>query len=75
MAGMIPSPELLATGVGALPHRDPGAACGAVLAAFPRLPYVPTLPNRGLLEAIVFADAEHLPGGVGSEERRVGKEC
>ena len=64
MAGMIPSPELLATGVGALPHHDPDEACGAVLAAFPRIPYIPTLPNRGLLEAIVVADAEYLPGGV-----------
>lgn len=68
---MIPSPELLATGVGALPHRDPDAACRAALAAFPRIPYVPTLPNRGLLEAIVFADAEHLPGGVVRDGRLV----
>lgn len=71
MAGMIPPPELLATGVGALPHRDPIEACRAVLAAFPRIPYVPTLPNRGFLEAIVFADAEHLPGGVVRDGRLV----
>ncbi len=71
MAGMIPSPELLATGVGALPHRDPIEACRAVLAAFPRIPYVPTLPNRGFLEAIVFADAEDLPGGVVRDGRLV----
>ncbi len=68
---MIPSPELLATGVGALPHRDPDTACRAVLAAFPQVPYVPTLPNRGLLESIVFADAEHLPGGVVRDGRLV----
>ncbi len=68
---MIQSPELLATGVGALPHRDPDEACRAVLAAFPRIPYVPTLPNRGFLEAIVFADAEHLPGGVVRDGRLV----
>jgi len=68
---MIPSPELLATGVGALPHRDPIEACRAVLAAFPRIPYVPTLPNRGFLEAIVFADAEDLPGGVVRDGRLV----
>ena len=68
---MIPPPELLATGVGALPHRDPIEACRAVLAAFPRIPYVPTLPNRGFLEAIVFADAEHLPGGVVRDGRLV----
>jgi len=68
---MIPPPELLATGVGALPHRDPIEACRAVLAVFPRIPYVPTLPNRGFLEAIVFADAEHLPGGVVRDGRLV----
>jgi len=71
VAGMIPPPELLATGVGALPHRDPIEACRAVLAVFPRIPYVPTLPNRGFLEAIVFADAEHLPGGVVRDGRLV----
>ena len=66
---MIPSPELRATGVGALPHRDPDAACRAVLAIFPEIPFIPTLPNRGLLESIVFADSEHLPGGVVREGR------
>ncbi|WOX56727.1 hypothetical protein R6Y95_08715 [Methanoculleus palmolei] len=68
---MIPSPGLRATGVGALPHRDPDEACRAVLAAFPEVPYVPTLPTRGLLEAIVFADAEYLPGGVVRDGRLV----
>ncbi len=69
VAGMIPSPELRATGVGALPHRDPDEACRAALAAFPEIPFIPTLPNRGLLETIVFADSEHLPGGVIREGR------
>lgn len=68
---MIPSPELNATGVGALPHRDPEEACRAVLEIFPRIPHVPTLPNRGLLEGIVFADSEHLPGGVIRDGRLV----
>jgi hypothetical protein len=63
MATMIPHTDLLATGVGALPHRDPDEACRAVLAVFPRVPYAPTLPNRGILESIVFADSERLPGG------------
>ena len=66
---MIPSPELRATGVGALPQRDPDAACRAVLTVFPEIPFIPTLPNRGLLETIVFADSEHLPGGVVREGR------
>jgi hypothetical protein len=62
MAGVIPAAGLRATGVGALPHRDPDAACLAVLAAFPEVPYAPTLPNRNPLEAIVLAEAECLPG-------------
>ena len=49
MAKMIPPPYSRATGVGALPHTDPAAACSDVLSAFPDFPYVPTLPDRGLL--------------------------
>jgi len=59
----IPAPGTLATGVGALPHRDPKVAVGEVLRIFPRFPYVPTLPNRGFLESIVFSDSAMLPGG------------
>jgi hypothetical protein len=59
---MIPAPGTLATGVGALPHRDPKLAVDEVLRIFPRFPYVPTLPNRGFLESIVFSDSAMLPG-------------
>lgn len=58
----IPPPGSLATGVGALPHQDPKAAVDEVLRIFPRFPYVPTLPNRGFLESIVFSDSAMLPG-------------
>jgi hypothetical protein len=61
---MIPPPGSLATGVGALPHRDPKAAVDEVLRIFPRFPYVPTLPNRGFLESIVFSDSAMLPGRI-----------
>jgi len=64
MATLLPPPHLAATGVGALPHTDPESACRAVLDSFPEVPYAPTLPNRGIREAIVFNDAEHLPGAV-----------
>jgi len=60
-----------ATGVGALPHTDPREACDAVIRVFPDFPYVPTLPARGTLEGIVFADSEHLPGRVFDGERLV----
>jgi hypothetical protein len=69
MAKMIPSPHSLATGVGALPHTDPVAACDDVLEIFPRFLYVPTLPDRGLLESIVFCDSEQLPGRLIRENR------
>jgi len=58
----IPAPGSLATGIGALPHRDPRAAVDEVLRIFPRFPYVPTLPNRGFLESIVYSDSAMLPG-------------
>lgn len=66
---MIPSPHSLATGVGALPHTDPREACNDVLAIFPPFPYVPTLPDRGLLESIVFNDSEQLPGRLVRDDR------
>jgi len=69
MAKMIPSPHSLATGVGALPHINPEEACNDVLAIFPRFPYVPTLPERGLLEGIVFNDSGQLPGRIIRNDR------
>jgi len=69
MARMIPSPRSLATGVGALPHTDPVLACNDVLETFPEFPYIPTLPDRALLESIVFNDSEQLPGRVIREDR------
>ncbi|MDI6718851.1 MAG: hypothetical protein QMD46_04495 [Methanomicrobiales archaeon] len=69
MAENISPPNSLASGVGALPHRDPPAACDAVLAAFPRFPYAPTLPGRGLLEGIVFSESAQLPGRILREGR------
>jgi hypothetical protein len=62
LSSPIPPPGSLATGVGALPHRDPKTAVDEVLRIFPRFPYVPTLPNRGFLESIVFSDSAMLPG-------------
>jgi hypothetical protein len=66
---MISSPHSLATGVGALPHTDPVVACDDVLAIFPGFVYVPTLPDRNLLESIVFCDSEQLPGRMIRENR------
>ena len=61
---MIPSPCSLATGIGSLPNNDPPEACRDVLDIFPAIPYIPSLPCRGLLEGIVFSDSEQLPGRI-----------
>ena len=69
MAKMISPPHSLATGIGALPHSDPVLACNDVLDIFPSFPYVPTLPDRGQLESIVFNDSEQMPGKVIRDDR------
>lgn len=69
MAKMIRPPCSLATGVGAVPHTDPVLACNDVLSIYPSFPYVPTLPDRGQLESIVYNDSEQLPGRVIRDDR------
>ncbi len=69
MAKMIPSPNSLATGVGALPHTDPVVACNDVLDIFQKFIYIPSLPDHGELESIVFCDSEQLPGRIIRENR------
>jgi hypothetical protein len=69
MSKMISPPNSLATGIGALPHKDPREACEDVLTIFPEFPYVPTLPDRSQLESIVFNDSEQLPGRVIRNDR------
>jgi hypothetical protein len=69
MAKMISSPHSRATGVGALPHKNPVQACNDVLAIYPDFPYIPTLPDRSQLESIVFNDSEQLPGRIIRDDR------
>jgi hypothetical protein len=69
MAKMISSPHSLATGVGALPHTDPAQANTDVISLFPEFPFIPTLPDRGQLESIVFNDSEQLPGRLIRDDR------
>jgi hypothetical protein len=64
MARILPPLRLNATGIGGLPHTDSRVACEAVLSFFPEIPYVPTLPLRGIKESIVYTDSEPLPGRV-----------
>src|SRR5512136_1136383 len=66
---MIPSPHSLATGIGALPHTDPAQACQDVLTIFPEFPYIPSLPERGQRESIVFNDSEQMPGRLIRDDR------
>ena len=69
MSSMLPQTDSLATGIGGLPHSDPRKACDEVLAIFPEVPYVPTLPARRISESIVFCDSPLLPGGVVAADR------
>jgi hypothetical protein len=69
MAELLPETDFQPSGIGALPHTDPDAACSAVLDAFPIIPYTPSLPARGILESIVFNDSEYLPGRVIRQDR------
>ncbi len=69
MVQKIPSPHSLSTGIGALPFLDPVKACDTVLELYPDIPYIPTLPNRDILESIVFCDSSLLPGRVIHEGR------
>jgi len=64
MVQKIPSLHSHSTGIGALPFLDPVTACDAVLGIYKEIPYIPTLPNRDLLESIVFCDSSVLPGKV-----------
>jgi hypothetical protein len=69
MAQMISPPYSCATGVGALPHNDPVQACSDILSIFYDFPYVPTLPDRGQLESIVYNDSEQMPGRIIRDDR------
>lgn len=71
MSSMLPPTDSLATGIGGLPHTDPRKACEEVLAIFPDIPYIPTLPARGILESIVFCDSSRLPGRVVADDRLI----
>ncbi|MDH4148569.1 MAG: hypothetical protein OEY23_25735 [Acidimicrobiia bacterium] len=55
-------PVGLATSVGPLPHTDPVAAARFVLSLQPRLPAVPSLPNRSLTERRITQAAWGVPG-------------
>ncbi|MEN6395698.1 MAG: hypothetical protein ABFC78_04360 [Methanoregula sp.] len=69
MSRMIQATNSRATGIGALPHTDPVLACNDVLDIYPEFPYAPTLPDRGILEGIVFNDSAQLPGQLIREDR------
>ncbi len=50
------------TGVGSLPHLDPGPAVREVVSRFPEIPYWPQLPRRTPLEHMYPQYAATLPG-------------
>jgi hypothetical protein len=58
-----------ATGVGSLPHTDPGEAVRLVLSGFPDVPCWPQLPRRSFLETMYAQYAAGLPGAAIEGER------
>jgi hypothetical protein len=58
----VPLPAGLATGVGSLPHCDPGEAVEFVLRHSPRLPYAPSLPARSRREGMIAQAAAGVAG-------------
>jgi len=55
-------PVGLATGIGSIPHVDPGDAVDFTLRALPRLPAVPSLPARSARESMVGQAAWGIAG-------------
>ncbi|MEW6232346.1 MAG: methionine synthase [Chloroflexota bacterium] len=56
--------NLLATGIGSLPHSDPEAACRLVIQNFPEIPSWPQLPRRSFKENMYVQFSEGFPGVV-----------
>ncbi|MEI7623923.1 MAG: hypothetical protein WCJ88_10245, partial [Actinomycetes bacterium] len=55
-------PSGLSTGIGYLPHCDPGDAVEFVLRHSPRLPSAPSLPARSRREGMIAQSASGLAG-------------
>ena len=55
-------PSGLSTGIGYLPHCDPGDAVEFVLRHSPRLPSAPSLPARSRREGMIAQAASGLAG-------------
>jgi methionine synthase II (cobalamin-independent) len=55
-------PVGIATGIGSLPHVDPGEAVEFVLRHAPRLPFAPSLPARSKREGMVGQAASGISG-------------
>lgn len=56
------TPNALATGIGSLPHTDPGEACRLIRDLFPEIPFWPQLPKRSPLENMYYQYAGNMPG-------------
>ena len=55
-------PNAAVTGIGSLPHRNPGEACDFVMRHAPAVPFWPQLPQRSALESLAGQFAGGLPG-------------
>lgn len=61
-------PNILATGIGSLPHRNAQDACNLVWDLLPEIPFWPQLPKRSGLENMYTQYSEGLPAVVKKED-------
>jgi methionine synthase II (cobalamin-independent) len=64
-------PRGMATAIGSLPHRDPGAACDVILKNIPEIPFWPQLPGTDFRESMEIQYIEGLPCTRLDEEKRL----
>ena len=65
--------DFLATGIGSVPHTDPGRITGLIVERFAEAPFWPQLSRRRFLEQMLVQFTEAMPGIIVDEDaRRVG---
>ena len=62
--------DFLATGIGSVPHTDPGRITGLILERFAEAPFWPQLSRRRFLEQMLVQFTEAIPGIIVDEDAR-----
>jgi hypothetical protein len=62
--------DFLATGIGSVPHTDPGRITGLIVERFAEAPFWPQLSKRRFLEQMLVQFTEAIPGIIIDEDAR-----